>query len=348
MRRTQFSYHSLIPPPQLLPTNLVTSTLNYEYFYQGNHDPELTEWLNSISPLVEAQSDPSRHGHFPSWLCALHSLPSCATRSTDLNNNRVAAITDATGSDQQELIHTALMKLTPWRKGPFEIDTLFIDSEWRSYLKWDRIKDHISPLANRNVLDVGCGNGYYGYRMIGVGAKTVVGVDPGELFCTQFAAINHFVKETRLAVLPLTGEMVFDNPWLFDTVFSMGVASHRRNPKEHFAGLLSCLRSGGELVLETLVIESEVSETLIPQDRYANMRNVWQLPSVVNLIEQLCDAGFKAVRCVDVCKTTINEQRATPWMPSYSLQNALDPGDPSRTVEGHPAPVRCVVIAQKP
>jgi len=326
----------------------VTSTLNYEYFYQGDHDPKLTEWLSSITPLVEAQSDPARHGHFPNWLDALNSLPVCTTRSKDLNNNRVTALTDVTNTNQQELIHAALMKLIPWRKGPFEIDGLLIDSEWRSYLKWDRIKDHISPLDGRNVLDVGCGNGYYGYRMIGAGAKSVVGVDPGELFCTQFAAINHFIKETQLAVLPLTGEMVFDNPWLFDTVFSMGVVSHRREPGDHLAGLLSCLRSGGELVLETLVIESEISETLIPQDRYANMRNIWQLPSVLNLIEQLSDAGFIKMQCVDVCKTTTDEQRATRWMPSYSLQNALNPSDHSVTVEGHPAPTRCVVIAQKP
>ena len=324
------------------------TTLNFDTFYHGDHDPTLKAWLQSIAPLVAAQSKPENHGHFPNWLGALHSLPACKTHSTNFNTNRVTATTECTNSAQKKLIHSALMKLTPWRKGPFEIDGLFIDSEWRSWLKWDRIKDHISPLTNRNVLDVGCGNGYYGYRMLGAGAKTVVGIDPGVLFCTQFAAINHFVKATQLAVLPLTGETVFDNPYLFDTVFSMGVVSHRREPREHLAGLLTCLRSGGELVLETLVIESEVSETLIPQDRYANMRNIWQLPSIPYLTEQLSEAGFDRVRCVDICSTTKDEQRATPWMPSYSLENALDPGDSTRTIEGHPAPVRCVVIAKKP
>lgn len=324
------------------------TTLDFDYFYQADHDPDLKKWLHSVAPLVAAQSSPARHGHFPRWLCALNSLPACKSQSTDLNKNRVTTTTDVANSDQQELVHSALMKLTPWRKGPFEIDGLFIDSEWRSYLKWDRIKDHISPLTDRNVLDVGSGNGYYGYRMLGAGARTVVGVDPGELFCTQFAAINHFVKATQLAVLPLTGEMVFDNPWMFDTVFSMGVVSHRRNPQEHLTGLLSCLRAGGELVLETLVIEGEESKTLVPQDRYANMRNVWQLPSVPFLLEQLREAGFHRVRCIDVCKTTTDEQRATPWMPSYSLENGLDPCDHRLTREGHPAPVRCVVIANKP
>ena len=324
------------------------TTLNYEYFFAGDHEPGLKKWLHSLAAMVEAQSNPARHGHFPKWLKALHSLPACSTQRIDLNKDRVSAGTDLNPGDQQEHIHAALMELIPWRKGPFEIDGLFVDSEWRSYLKWNRLIDHISPLTNRTVLDIGCGNGYYGYRMLGAGAKTVVGVDPGELFCTQFAAINHFVKATQLAVLPLTGEMVFDNPHPFDTVFSMGVVSHRRQTTEHLAGLLSCLRSGGELVLETLVIESDTSETLVPEDRYANMRNVWQLPSVPFLIAQLRDAGFCNVRCVDVCKTTVEEQRATTWMPSYSLINGLDPGDHTRTVEGHPAPVRCIAIAGKP
>lgn len=321
-------------------------TLNYDYFYRAEHDADLQQWLKSIAPQVETQSNPTRHGHFAGWLEALFSLPECITQSTTLNAERITANVDA-GNDQNN-IQQALMKLAPWRKGPFDIAGIFVDSEWRSNLKWDRIKDHISPLTDRNVLDVGCGNGYYGYRMLGAGAKCVVGVDPGELFCTQFAAINHYVKAKNLAVLPLTGEMIFDNPYLFDTVFSMGVLSHRRDPQDHLAGLFSCLRSGGELVLETLVIESDDTKVLIPPDRYANMRNVWKLPSVPHLMAQLNDTGFSRIRCVDVCKTTTEEQRSTSWMPSYSLENGLNPKDHSLTVEGHPAPVRCVLVARKP
>lgn len=322
-------------------------TLNYDHFYSADHDTDLEQWLRSIAPQIETQSNPARHGHFAIWLEALYSLPDCNTHDTNLNTERVTANIDA-GDKQKNAIKTALMKLAPWRKGPFDIAGIFIDSEWRSFMKWNRIIDHISPLTDRKVLDVGCGNGYYGYRMLGAGAKCVVGVDPGELFCTQFAAINHFIKEEQLAVLPLTGEMIFANPYPFDTVFSMGVLSHRREPQDHLAGLFSCLRTGGELVLETLVIESDDAEVLIPQDRYANMRNVWKLPSVPHLSAQLTDAGFCEIRCVDVCKTTTDEQRSTDWMSSYSLENGLDPNDHSRTLEGHPAPVRCVLVAQKP
>lgn len=324
------------------------SALNYDYFYGATHEAPLTDWLQSIEPMIRSQSETTRHGHFPRWLEALNSLPSNNTNTIDLNSDSITTVAAHQSAHQQTLITDALLQLAPWRKGPFNIEGVFVDSEWRSFLKWDRIAEHISPLSGRTILDVGCGNGYYGYRMLGAGAKSVVGVDPGELFCTQFLAINHFVEATQLAVLPLTGEMVFDQPYLFDTVFSMGVLSHRREPQEHLAGLLSCLKSGGELVLETLVIESPDAELLVPEDRYANMRNVWKLPSVSLLLQQMLDAGFCNPRCVDICRTSTDEQRPTPWMPSHSLQHGLDPSDPSLTKEGYPAPTRAVVIANKP
>ncbi len=321
-------------------------TLNYDQFLHASHDTNLGQWLQSLSATIEAQSNPKRHGHFTGWLDALHSLPDYQASAIDLNSERVSVKTNQQYNVQQ--IESALKRLRPWRKGPFQIDDLFIDSEWRSNLKWDRIKNKIAPLAGRNVLDVGCGNGYYGYRMLGAGAKTVVGVDPGELFCTQFAAVNHFIKSAQLSVLPLTGEMIFANPYQFDTVFSMGVVSHRRDPQEHLKGLLECLRDGGELVLETLIIDHTDALSLVPQDRYANMRNVWILPSLPLLTNMLSDAGFSEIKCIDSCKTTTNEQRSTDWMPTHSLINGLNPDDPNQTIEGHPAPTRCVVIAQKP
>jgi len=101
-------------------------------------------------------------------------------------------------------------------------------------------------------------------------------------------------------------------------------------------------------VLETLVIDSADVELLIPQGRYANMRNVWVLPGVTHLIKLLEMAGFTAVRCVDVTRTSTEEQRSTEWMPSYSLENGLDPDDLSLTIEGHPAPTRAVIVATRP
>lgn len=332
-------------------------TLNYDNFLNANHEASLRNWLETILPTIQQQSDPSRHGHFPGWLRALHSLPPVETsakhsieakiKEARLTENIVATGTTTPDAKTHDTIKSALMQLRPWRKGPFCVDGVFVDSEWKSFLKWNRIAKHISPLDGRSVLDVGCGNGYYGFRMLGAGAKTVVGIDPGELFCTQFAAINHFINANATTVLPLTGEMVFEQPYQFDTVFSLGVLSHRRAPDQHLIGLLSCVKPGGELVLETLVIDSKDLYELIPTDRYANMRNVWKLPNVENLVQQVKNAGFTNVRCVDVTRTTPEEQRSTEWMPSYSLQNALDPTDPGKTIEGYPAPTRAILIANR-
>ena len=45
---------------------------------------------------------------------------------------------------------------------------------------------------------------------------------------------------------------------------------------------------------------------------------------------------------------TCKEQRRTDWMRFESLRDFLDAEDPSRTVEGHPAPVRAVMLAERP
>ena len=109
--------------------------------------------------------------------------------------------------------------------------------------------------------------------------------------------------------------------------------------------LWALLRPGGELVLETLVIDAPDGRVLVPKNRYARMRNVWFLPSLPLLETWLGRSGFDDVRTVDVSATTSDEQRATDWMPFESLAAALDPDDPGRTIEGHPAPLRALVIA---
>ena len=59
-------------------------------------------------------------------------------------------------------------------------------------------------------------------------------------------------------------------------------------------------------------------------------------------------SGFQEARVVDTTVTTTAEQRSTEWMRFDSLAEALDPQDSTLTVEGHPAPRRCVAIARAP
>jgi len=207
---------------------------------------------------------------------------------------------------------------------------------------------HISSLAGRTVLDVGCGSGYHMWRMLGAGAHFVVGIDPMQLFLCQFEAVRKLLgNDQRAHLLPIGIEQL---PELkaFDTVFSMGVLYHRRSPLDHLYQLKNQLVSGGELVLETLVVEGDEHSVLVPGERYAQMRNIYFLPSAAALKSWLEKCGFEDVRIVDYALTSTDEQRRTSWMTSESLAEFLDPNDSSKTVEGYPAPLRAVLVARKP
>lgn len=240
------------------------------------------------------------------------------------------------------------MKLHPWRKGPYCIQGLHIDTEWRSDWKWDRLADAIAPMDGRLVLDVGCGNGYHAWRMLGDGASLVMGIDPTWVFVMQFQAINRYLGRDDISVLPLGIQDLPPTLSGFDTVFSMGVLYHRRSPLDHLGELFRLLRPGGELVLETLVLEGEGQQVLVPPDRYASMRNVWFIPSTESLRVWLGRCGFVEARVVDVNRTSAEEQRATSWMCFQSLSDYLDPQDHNRTIEGLPAPTRAILIARRP
>ena len=249
---------------------------------------------------------------------------------------------------QRAQVETSLRQLHPWRKGPYELFGVHIDSEWRSDWKWNRIVPHIQPLDGRTVLDVGCGNGYHCWRAAGAGAHTVIGIDPAWLYVSQYRAIRRYVATPPVWVLPLSMEQLPARLGAFDTVFSMGVLYHRRSPIDHLRALRDALRPGGQLVLETLVVEGDANTVFLPPGRYASMRNVWFLPAPLALEKWLARAGFKNARVVDHKLTSTREQRRTEWMQFHSLADFLDPRNRARTIEGHPAPMRAIAIAEAP
>ena len=288
------------------------------------------------------------HGDLEKWQQALEALPDIKPSTLDLTASaiKIGAADDIDETSRQNIIQE-LRKIHPWRKGPFDLFGIYIDTEWHSDWKWDRIKPHLQPLKDRLILDVGCGNGYYGWRMLGEGAKYVIGIDPTQAYIVQFQVMQKYIQAPNIQVLPLAMEDMPQSMQAFDTVFSMGVLYHRKSPIDHLLELRDSLRQGGELVLETLVIEGDERSVLMPQRRYAQMRNVWFIPSVAALTLWLKRSGFENIRCVDITKTTTEEQRITPWMTYQSLADFLDPQNPDLTKEGLPAPVRATLIAEK-
>ncbi|HER20409.1 MAG: tRNA 5-methoxyuridine(34)/uridine 5-oxyacetic acid(34) synthase CmoB [Halothiobacillaceae bacterium] len=285
------------------------------------------------------------HGDWPRWLAAIGALPE---RPADaVNHLDIATVTAASSTDLPGLEAT-LRELIPWRKGPFDLFGVRIETEWRSDLKWARLAERIQPLDGRRVLDVGSGNGYHLWRMLGAGADLALGVEPTWVFVAQFHAVAHLLGETRAGIVPAALEHFPHRPY-FDSVFSMGVLYHRRDPFTHLGELKACLRPGGELVLETLVVEGNATTILTPANRYAGMRNVWFLPSPDAVIGWLRRMGFVDPELVDVSVTTTEEQRRSDWFGDrQSLPDFLDPDDPSLTREGLPAPRRAVITARRP
>lgn len=320
--------------------------LDYSNFLTYLRKTGLRDITDVFADRTEAALGGLSHGDFDRWDAAIQAMPDVMPARVDLTADAITVAGEMTDS-QRAALKRQLMELHPWRKGPFELFGIHLDTEWRSDLKWGRLERQID-LRDKLVLDVGCGNGYYLLRMLGAGARAAVGVDPFWLYVMQFQAINRYVRTERAAVLPLGAEAVPVGCSCFDTVFSMGLLYHRRKPEEHLADLWGFLKPGGQVVLETIVLDRPDEALLVPDGRYAKMRNVWAIPSPRLLELWLADIGFEMIRHIDLAPTTSAEQRRTEWMTYESLADFLDPADPRKTLEGYPAPVRAMVLAQKP
>jgi methyltransferase, putative len=322
--------------------------IDYQTFLTRAADSPLAPLTRHLPPALAEGLSTIRYGDLPGWYEALASLPDITPSVIDLSGGvTIGAASDASPQTLAQL-EKALRALIPWRKGPYDLFGIHIDTEWRSDWKWNRVIPHITPLQGRLVLDVGCGNGYHCLRAYGAGARQVVGIDPSPRFVVQFHMVKKYLGDIPVDLLPVGIEHLPGDLNVFDTTFSMGVFYHRRSPMDHLRELKDTLRPGGELILETLVIEGRQGEILVPEGRYAMMNNVWFIPSSATLLSWLRKCGFAEARVVDECVTTTEEQRSTDWMRFHSLPQFLDPENPALTVEGHPAPRRAVVVALKP
>jgi len=310
---------------------------------------ELALYMDLLAPLIEQKqaflADPK--GNYKKYLAVVDRLPDPAPSVIRLDNPAVGAGAAADLSDDERLrLQTLLLQLSPWRKGPFDLFGIQVDAEWRSDLKWDRVAPHLPDLAGRRILDIGASNGYYMFRAAARNPALVLGVEPQSAFFCQYLAVQKYVNQKNVACLPATYEEMPMLEGCFDLVFCMGILYHRRSPVDMLKEIHDCLKPGGTLVLENLVLEGNSHLCLFPEDRYAKMRNVYFIPDLSVMTSWLSRAGFREIQCVDVTPTTSAEQRKTDWIQTESLSDFLDPDDPAKTVEGYPAPVRAVFMAR--
>lgn len=305
-------------------------------------------WAQQLQQTLPERLVLDSHGKMAGWLQALQALPEIRPSRRELKERVAIGCAADLGQGSREELIAGLQAFHPWRKGPYTLFGVEIDTEWRSDWKWERLLPHIQPLTGRKVLDVGCGNGYHGWRMRGAGAEFVLGIDPFLVSVLQFQVMQRYLRDPLHHVIPIGIEDVPANLACFDSVFSMGVLYHRRSPLDHLLELKGCLRAGGQLILETLIVAGDQETIFMPAGRYAKMRNVWFLPSIAAMTLWLQRCGFTEIACVDTNRTSREEQRATAWMHFESLADFLDPDDPEKTIEGHPAPLRAIFTATKP
>lgn len=245
---------------------------------------------------------------------------------------------------KENIIQTA-KSLKPWRKGPFAINDLFIDSEWQSFIKYNLIRPHFD-LKDKIVADIGCNNGYYMFKMLEDKPKKIVGFDPGANFYLQFLFINLFAK-TNITYELLGVEHLPFYEEKFDFIFMLGVLYHRTDPIATLKSLAKSLNKNGEILIDTFMIDGEDDIALCPKGSYSKIPNVYFVPTVNCLKNWLDRSGFGDLEVLAITKTDANEQRKTEWIDSQSLEDFLDPQDESKTVEGYPAPKRVYIKAKK-
>ena len=293
---------------------------------------ERRKWLSwkNIAPLQEA----------------LATLPDIDTSriSVTLGNTVTVDIASLTPSESEAIEKTARLMM-PWRKGPFRIGDLFIDTEWRSWIKYNLLEPHFD-LEGKRVGDIGCNNGYYLFRMLSHRPAKLVGFDPSPLYFSQFAFIDRFVRSQIVyELLGVEHAAMYEHR--FDTLFCLGVLYHRSDPIATLKSLYKALEKGGELFLDTFMIDGKEEVALTPKERYGKIPNIYFIPTV-NALKNWCyRAGFAHVEVLAIKKTETDEQRKTDWIATQSLEDFLDPDDPNKTIEGYPAPKRVYIKASK-
>lgn len=246
---------------------------------------------------------------------------------------------------EYELLTNSAKALIPWRKGPFSLCGLKIDSEWQSNLKYNLLEKYFN-LENKIVADVGCNNGYYMFRMLKEKPKRIVGFDPSAIFKTQFDFVNHFVKsDINYELLGVEHIEYYEHK--FDMIFMLGVLYHRSDPIASLKSLNRALNKDGEIIVDSFMIDGEEEVALCPESRYAMIPNIYFIPTINCFKNWLKRAGFTDIELLEITTTDDKEQRVTPWTFGMSLDNFRDPNNPTKTIEGYPAPKRAYFKAKK-
>ncbi|MBF0443110.1 MAG: tRNA 5-methoxyuridine(34)/uridine 5-oxyacetic acid(34) synthase CmoB [Oligoflexales bacterium] len=247
--------------------------------------------------------------------------------------------------DERRILDEALRAFIPWKKGPFEIYGRYIDAEWQSDLKWERLLPYVGTLSGERVADLGCNNGYYMFRMAAMQPEFVIGFEPYEKYWFNFALLRHLTGIRKMHFELLGVEHIHYYKHFFNTVFCLGILYHHHDPISLLSKIKKSLANKGRVIIDCQGIPGDEPYALTPSGRYAGARGIWFLPTLNCLKNWLRRADFRNVDIIYSAPLQTTEQRSTEWAPIRSLGEFLMPSDSTRTVEGYPAPYRFYVGA---
>ncbi len=250
-------------------------------------------------------------------------------------------------NDEYKKVFKQLHNLIPWRKGPFSVFGIEIDSEWRSEKKWNRILPFLPELKGKIIGDIGCNNGYYMFRMLSHSPNFVLGFEPYVHHYYAFQTLNTFAAQPNLQVELLGIEHLPLFPQCFDVIFCMGILYHRQSPIDSLRDIHTSLQKGGTLILESQAIPGNEPMALFPENTYAKVPGTWFVPTASCLANWLARTGFEEVTLFCQHPMSSQEQRKTQWMTFESYEDFIDKENPALTIEGYPAPHRVFFQAKK-
>lgn len=247
---------------------------------------------------------------------------------------------------QRSVLDEVLSAFKPWKKGPYSLFDRKIDAEWRSEKKWQRFAAHLpGDFEGKKIADIGCNNGYFMFRMQTLRPEHVVGIEPVAKHWYLFSLLNSWAQESQLHFEPLGVEHMGLCEDSFDHIFCLGILYHHTDPVGILRKLKKSLKKGGKLWIDCQGIDNKLEVALVPNGRYAGAKGIWFLPSKSCLANWIKRAGFQNQRVLYSEALSPTEQRSTPWAEIKSLADFLDEKDPSKTIEGYPAPHRFYICA---
>lgn len=317
-------------------------------------DAALNAWLQRLEPdrraAVQAACDAGWREVSARFGDALSAAQPCLTAQPwrlNIGGDGVLHLHSAAAPDTLRALAKALQLLKPWRKGPIVFhgrdDAFTIDAEWQSHWKWQRLVGFLPEIRDRVVLDIGANNGFYSYHLAEYRPSALVSIDPTSLYAAQCAALYAASTPPGASFAPVGLDVLHHAPASVDVLLLMGILYHHSDPVGVLRLCRDALTKGGDLLIETIVIEGEGDVALFPSGRYAGARGFYFLPTLRCLESWIRRSGLRVHTMSAPAFTTPEEQRSTAWRDGPSLAEGLHPDDASRTIEGHPAPQRVIL-----